>query len=91
MKKEIFPKKGTKLYCKKTLSYLDITYFLENKTYTIISKYNNIIKVLSEDVKCNICFSLEIPNNDEFKLYDFFCTNIQQYRKQKLQKLNQTR
>lgn len=85
---------GDKLYCKNTLKNMSPTYFIENKTYKIteIKDYydNKIIINIDSEEKVDISFNLLIPNNDGFKLFDHFLTK-QEYRKQKLLKLNTTR
>jgi len=78
-------KVGTIMHCKKTLTYKNVTFHIENKSYRIVSKLNSFIFIKSEDSR-PIEYDTAIENLDEFKLNDYFMTE-KDYRKQKLSNL----
>lgn len=78
---------GDNILCKKSLIHNDLEYYTKDKIYDIISITGYSIRI-SDDRTSSSEFRLYTPNNDEYKLEDYFCTNIKDLRKQKLEKLS---
>lgn len=81
---------GDKLYCKKTLRAQHTNFFIEDKIYYIEDILDFNIYLNSEEDGLNVRFNLNSQNDDNFKIKDYFYTE-NDYRKQKLKKINENR
>lgn len=78
-------KRNDKIICKKTLIFNEILFYTKNKTYNIEAVNEESISIYNEFNNSSV-FRLYIPNEDQFKLKDYFIS-IQEQRKQKLKNL----
>lgn len=78
---------GDNILCKKSLIHNDSEFYTKDKIYDIISITAYSIRI-SDNRTSSSEFRLYTPNNDEYKLEYYFCTNIKDLRKQKLEKLS---
>lgn len=81
-------KKVEQVYCIKQFEELNVCLFLKGKTYNVVNVNGFTIAIIGEKDR-TLSFNINSPFN-EYIIPNHFIT-IREYRKQKLEKLNESR